>query len=394
MWKRMGLTLTVVAALVLGTVAATMASDGGAGDAASTLTLEAKVAGTDAAEPAAKTFDKTVGKTYAEGKALEDDEGHDEWDDKDEFFEECEILLEEDGFFFGEELTPELIEEINAETDALIAHLTALGFEVEVVTDEDGIREPVFDEEAESDELWEAIDAFYQGLFAAEIAEWSDEDKAEWNAEIDAFVAEMAEQGITVDTAEIAPGVYDVVWTEDLEKSLDELWHDEGHDEWDDKDEFFEECEILLEEDGFFFGEELTPELIEEINAETDALIAHLTALGFEVEVVTDEDGIREPVFDEEAESDELWEAIDAFYQGLFAAEIAEWSDEDKAEWNAEIDAFVAEMAEQGITVDTAEIAPGVYDVVWTEDLEKSLDELWHDEDCDEEHEDDESRGA
>ena len=248
---------------------------------------------------------------------------------------------------FDEKLSPDLVEEINAETDALVDYLRGRGFTVDVATYE--IREPVFDESDEA--VWEAIDDFYAAQFAAEVAGWSDEEKAEWNAEIDEFVAELAEKGIEVEIAEIAPGVFDIVWTEELEEAL-----------WDiEKDFYFEEE----------WDEELTPELIEEINAETEALLEYLQGLGYTVAVETDENGLLEPVFDESDEA--VWEAIDDFYAAQFAAEVAGWSDEEKAEWNAEIDEFVAELAEKGIEVEIAEIAPGVFDIVWTEELEEAL---------------------
>ena len=130
--------------------------------------------------------------------------------------------------FFDEdwEPTPEEIAEINAETDALVEYLQGLGFEVTVATDELGFT--YIDFEGDDEGLDQAIEDFYSQMFADEVAGWSDEEKAEWNAEVDAFVAELAAEGITVETEEIAPGVYDIVWTEELEELL-----------WDLEDEFF-----------------------------------------------------------------------------------------------------------------------------------------------------------
>ncbi|MDJ0960976.1 MAG: hypothetical protein QNJ88_09975 [Acidimicrobiia bacterium] len=323
MIKRIGLALTVVAVLAFGTVAASAQAPPEESEGTGVVVTAA---------PATKA-----------GKFVESDEY-------------------DDGKFEDEELPAEFVEEMNAETDALVEYLRGLGFTVDVERIE--LRKPVFDEE--DDAIWEAIDAFYAEQFASEIAAWTDEEKAEWNAEIDEFVAWMAEEGITVEITELAPGVYDIVWTEELDKALWEL------------EENFEDEDFQKHDD-----EELTPELIEEINAETDALVEYLRGLGFTVDVETDENGIREPVFDDETEA--IWEAIDAFYAEQFAAEIAAWTDEEKAEWNAEIDEFVAWMAEEGITVETTEIAPGVYDIVWTEELEKALWELEKDYDEDEE---------
>ena len=132
---------------------------------------------------------------------------------------------EEDIFFDDfDELTPEIVEEINAETDALVEHLRDLGFEVTVETADDGIKELVFDEDDEA--LWDALDEYYEAAFAAEVATWSDEDKTEWNAGIEEFVAELAELGIEVETSEIAPGVIDIVWTEELDDALWDLDED------------------------------------------------------------------------------------------------------------------------------------------------------------------------
>jgi hypothetical protein len=150
-------------------------------------------------------------------------------------------LVETGGFFLDdefdmEELSPELIEELNAETEALVEHLRELGFAVDLESGPDGLLEPVFDEK--DDALWKAIDDFYAEQFAAEAATWSDEEKAAWNAEIEEFVAMLAEDGITVETTEIAPGVIDIVWTEDLEMGFWELegeFEDEKGD--DDRDE-------------------------------------------------------------------------------------------------------------------------------------------------------------
>ena len=131
-----------------------------------------------------------------------------------------------DGEFeddFGDwELTEAEIADINAETDALVAHLAGLGFDVTVETDDDGIRYPAIDDETD-DAVIEAIDAYYEAMFAEEVASWSDAEKAEWNSWTDEFIADLAAEGITVDKVEIAPGVYDIEWTDELEALLMEL---------------------------------------------------------------------------------------------------------------------------------------------------------------------------
>ena len=133
----------------------------------------------------------------------------------------------------NDELDPaeekELIAEWNAETDALVKHLKGLGFKVSVETDENGLREPVLDEDDEA--VIKAIDEFYDARFKAEVAEWTDREKADWNTMIDEEVAELAELGIEAKTRTVAPGVKDLVWTDEIAEAFgeleDELWDDE-----------------------------------------------------------------------------------------------------------------------------------------------------------------------
>ncbi len=260
------------------------------------------------------------------------------------------------------EPSAEEIAEINAETDALVAHLQGLGFSIQVEEDEFGIRYLEFEgDEATEKALWEAVDAYDRQLFLDEIAGWSDDERAEWNAEIDELVAELAEEGVVVETEEIAPGVRDIVWTEQIEEAL---WGLESH-----------ECDAHFDE---YFYDDWAPSEAEiaEINAETDALVAHLEGLGFTVVIEEDEFGVRYVEFDgDEATEKALWEAVDAYYEQLWLDEIAGWTDEERAEWNSEVNAFVAELAEEGIIVQTEEIAPGVIDIVWSDELERMLDE-------------------
>ena len=54
----------------------------------------------------------------------------------------------------------------------------------------------------------------------SELASWPDVKKSAWNAGIDKKVAALAEKGIVVETTEIAPGVQDIVWTEELKTAL------------------------------------------------------------------------------------------------------------------------------------------------------------------------------
>ena len=170
------------------------------------------------------------------------------------------------------EPSAEELEEINAETAALVEFLADRGFAVEVETDDLGFTYPAFSEADEADEaLWEAVDEFYADRY------------------------------------------------EDYAPSAEEL---------------------------------------EEINAETAALVEFLADRGFAVEVETDDLGFTYPAFSEADEADEaLWEAVDEFYADRyedFGAELFddcayELTDEDRAEIQAEIAGFIAELDEAGI---------------------------------------------
>lgn len=269
--------------------------------------------------------------------------------------------LPEGGIEYLDDWEPsaEDIEWMNADTNALVEHLRGLGFEVAVATDEFGVRYVDFDESTD-EAIFAAMDDFYRAQFADEVATWSDAEKTDWNAGVDEFVAEMATAGITVETEEIAPGVYDIVWTEELDEAFMDLGGDVFFDGPFDEDW----------EDG-----ELPEEVIAELNAETDALVDYLEGLGYEVSVTTDELGFTYVDFDETTE-EAIFEAMDQFYQERFIDEVATWSDAEKAEWNAGIDEFVAELVAEGITAETEEVAPGVFDIVWTDELEEALCDL------------------
>jgi len=151
---------------------------------------------------------------------------------------ECGVFF--DGPLPGElgpddELPQELIDELNAETDALAAHLDAAGVTYTVV-DEDGLRylDWDFDDEAASD----AVDSFYDGLYG------------------------------------------------DLDLDADEM----------------------------------SQELIDELNAETDALAAHLDAAGV-VYTIVDEGGLR--YLDWDYDNEAATEAVEAFYSARYGDEAA-----------------------------------------------------------------------
>ncbi len=180
MWKRMWLALAAATVLVVAAVTVAAATD----------------------TPPAPT------PAEAEQSQRLDDHDHDHAED-------CKL---------GGELSPDELAELNAETAALAEHLSSRGFAVTVATRADGLDELVFDEE--NGAIWEAIEQFYIESFMAEVAEWSEAEKAEWNADVEAEVAELVALGIAVEVEEIADGVYDIVWTEELERRLDELWHE------------------------------------------------------------------------------------------------------------------------------------------------------------------------
>lgn len=155
--------------------------------------------------------------------------------------------LDEADFDEGdfEELTAEDIEEINADTDALVAYLADKGVTVDVETDQDGLRFPILDDA--DDATWDLVDQYYEETYG---------------------------------------------------------------DEWD-------EFEFDDFEDADF---ELTPEDIEEINAETDEIVAYLAENGVTVDVETDEDGVRWPVIDDE--DDATWELVDQYFFDTYGEDL------------------------------------------------------------------------
>ncbi len=125
-------------------------------------------------------------------------------------------------------------------TDALVAHLADNGITVDVETDDNGIRFPALDENTD-DATWDLIDQYYEDTYGP---------------------------------------------FEDLDI-----------DDWD--------------------AEDLTAEEIAEINADTDALVAHLADNGITVDVETDDNGIRFPALDENTD-DATWDLIDQYYEDTY----------------------------------------------------------------------------
>ena len=77
-----------------------------------------------------------------------------------------DVELADDGEFDFEELTPEDIDEINAETDAIVAYLADNGVTVDIETDDDGVRWPAIDDE--DDATWELVDQWFVDTYGDE----------------------------------------------------------------------------------------------------------------------------------------------------------------------------------------------------------------------------------
>ena len=131
--------------------------------------------------------------------------------ESDDDLVDCEALLAElEGDW---EPSAEEIAEINAETDALIAHLADNGVTIGVETDDElGIRFPAFDDTTD-EATFELVEQFFEdryndedfgdGLFVDEVfagEDWepSAEEIAEINAETDALIAHLADNGVTI----------------------------------------------------------------------------------------------------------------------------------------------------------------------------------------------------
>jgi hypothetical protein len=71
-----------------------------------------------------------------------------------------------DGIVVSADLPPELVDAINADTDALVAHLAEAGFTVEVTTDDQGVRTPQLDVDDEA--LMAAVESYYTAEFGAD----------------------------------------------------------------------------------------------------------------------------------------------------------------------------------------------------------------------------------
>lgn len=201
---------------------------------------------------------------------------------------------------FGE-LSAEEIAEINSQTDALVEFLAEKGVTVEVETDEDGVRVPAFDEDT-PDSTWELVDEFYGEMMdelGLPVEELTPELIAEINADTDDLVKFLAEKGVTVEVETDEDGIRVPAFDENTPDST-----------WELVEEFYGDQDGDL---GYPMGE-LTPEVIAQVNDNTDALVEFLAENGVTVEVTTDEDGLRYPDFPEDT-PDSTWDLIDEFYE-------------------------------------------------------------------------------
>ena len=203
-----------------------------------------------------------------------------------------------------EDLPPEMVAELNAEADQLGAALSEAGVAFEMVTDEQGVKWPQFDEG--DDAAWKVVDDFYAEQYGTDV---------------------------------VAP-------------------------------------------------EDLPPELVAELNAEADRLGAALSEAGVAFEMVTDEQGVKWPQFDEG--DDAAWKVVDDFYAEQYGSdavlvdpsgEIAPgvtaeqldacdqlWADDLGADWQPtadEIDQMKADAADFRAMLDEA----GVEYTMVTDDL-------------------------
>lgn len=178
----------------------------------------------------------------------------------------------------GEELSEEELAELQAEENALAAHLDSLGIAYEMVDFGFGsLRYVEWDYEDEAAN--EAVEDFWAERFPL-----APEEVAAMNAEADALAAHFDAAGVryTIDTDPDG-----VRWVE-----------------WDEGDPAAEAAVDV------FYA--LTPEEVAEINADADGLAAHLTAAGIEHTVVTDPDGSRYVEWDYEDEAANA--AVDEYY--------------------------------------------------------------------------------
>ena len=240
-----------------------------------------------------------------------------------------EDLKDEECFgFFGEELDAELIDEINAEGAALAEAFDAAGIAYEMVTDDEGVTFPEWDESDEAanavaDELFDELDAEFVKDLPPEVIE---EINAEGAALADAFDA----AGIAYEMVTEPGGISYPEWD----------WEDEAANEI--ADEFYDK--VWVDDEIEFLEEDLPPEVIEELNAEGAALAEALDAAGVAYTLETDELGITYPEWEGEA-GDEVAEAY--FVAKLGHCEDFDLIFDEMLEEDCDEDDHDAEMVEE-----------------------------------------------
>ncbi len=217
----------------------------------------------------------------------------------------CEALFDE--LAVSEPLPAELVAELNAEADQLGAALTEAGVAFEMVTDDQGVRWPQFDEGDEA--AWKVVDDFYSGLegggvivvgpeggagsdITADQLEacdqiWADGPGADWAPtaeEIDQMRADAADFRAMLDQA----GVDYTLVTDDLGIAWPEF--DES-----DTAAMAKVTELMMTS---VLTEDLTPEDVAWINEDAVGLATALDEAGVTYEWREGDNGVRIPVWD------------------------------------------------------------------------------------------------
>ncbi len=220
------------------------------------------------------------------------------------------------------------------------------------------------------------LDDFDPAEFEGDFEEWipTAEELADINADTDALVAMLADNGITIG-----------IETDDYGFTYPAF--DDNTDEatWNLVDQYYEDLYGDLEDLEEFEGdlEAWTPTADElaDINADTDALIAMLADNGITIGIETDDYGFTYPALDDNTD-DTTWNLVDQYYEDLYGdledledfdglegehvdgeldldgCDFAEfdmgaWTPtaEELADINAETDALIAMLADNGITI-------------------------------------------
>jgi len=211
---------------------------------------------------------------------------------------ECFGVIERE---FEGELPPELVDELNAEGTDLAAAFDAAGVTYELATDGEGVTFPEWDlsdeaANAVAEEFFESRYGVEKGFFTTDVMELPPELVDELNAEGQELAAAFDAAGISYEMVTDPAGVAFPEWD----------WDDEAANEV--ADQFLGtkhgECEDIVLGD---IDMDLPQALIDEINADGEALAEAFDAAGISYELVTEDDGVTFPEWDP---SDEVANAI------------------------------------------------------------------------------------